>query len=138
MASPANDTARLFRRAAAARREEAGVLLDAGYGSGAVYLGGYGVECVLKALLISATPRGRRAGVVRSFRGTAGHNLNGLRTRYIAAGGAWPPRPVADALNRTERWETGLRYSTAAIPVSRAAGFLSDADLIADWADGRL
>ena len=138
MAAPADPAARLFRRAAAARRTEADVLFAAGHGTGAVYLAGYAVECVMKALLLSATPRGERAEVMRSFKGTAGHDLDRLRERYTLAGGAWLPREVADAYNGVTRWGTNLRYSPAETSPQKAAEFLRDVGTICRWADVRL
>ena len=138
MAAPADPAARLFRRAAAARRTEADVLSAAGHGTGAVYLAGYAVECVMKALLLSATPRAERAAVAASFKGAAGHDLDRLRERYNLAGGAWLPRDVADAYNGVTRWGTDLRYSPADTPPQKAAEFLRDVDAICRWADGRL
>ena len=138
MAKPADPTARLFRRAAAARRTEADVLLAAGHGTGAIYLAGYAVECLMKALLLSAIPRAERAAAVASFKGAAGHDLELLRRRYALAGGAWLPREIADAFNGVSEWGTVLRYSPAATPAAQAGAFLAYVDTIVGRADGRL
>lgn len=50
MTIPSSSDARLFYRCAYLRFEEAQVLMRAGYTTGAVYLAGYSVECMLKAM----------------------------------------------------------------------------------------
>ena len=138
MAVPADPDARLFYRAAQARRVEAGVLLAAGHGTGAIYLAGYAVECTFKALLLTATPAADRAAVVASFKGAGGHSLQGLRDRYVVAGGAFPPTAITEHFNRVQKWGTPLRYSPAETPIPNARRFLASVDALSAWADGRL
>ena len=138
MAAPADPTARLFRRAAAARREEADVLFAAGHGTGAVYLAGYAVECGFKALLISATPRPDRAVLLDTFRGRRGHDLDGLRREYVLRGGPWLPEDVANAFNDVVDWSTDLRYSAKKTPRAIAADFLAATDAVLAWINGRI
>ena len=52
MAIPASIEARLYYRCAFQRHEDAQILLRADHTTGAVYLAGYGVECILKALVL--------------------------------------------------------------------------------------
>ena len=54
MAVPASSEARLYYRCAFQRQEDAQILLRADRTTGAVYLAGYGRECILKALVLSA------------------------------------------------------------------------------------
>jgi len=58
MAVPSSIEARLFYRASQ-RFDEAQVLLEAVRTTGAVYLAGYGIECILKALILSVFPQAR-------------------------------------------------------------------------------
>ncbi len=53
MALPRAAEARRYYRAAKQRYEDAQMLLEAGRTTGAVYLAGYAVECILKALLLA-------------------------------------------------------------------------------------
>ena len=56
MAIPRGPEARLFYRCAIQRHEESVVLLEAGYTTGALYLAGYSVECILKSLVLAGVP----------------------------------------------------------------------------------
>ena len=47
----------MFQRAADQRLTTAAFLLENGFHLDAVYLGGYGIECGLKALILKRTPR---------------------------------------------------------------------------------
>ena len=60
MAVPGSSDARLYYRCAFQRYEESQVLIEAGYTTGAVYLAGYGIECILKALVLNVST-GRRS-----------------------------------------------------------------------------
>ena len=129
---------RLFRRLAEERLGDAEYLLAGDRPRGAAYLGGYAAECVLKALILAATPRGREAAVTAGFRGLAAHDLSRLARQYRAAGGAPAPEEVRRDLARLSVWEVGLRYDmTAALPGDVRA-FLDAAGRLIAWASGRL
>ena len=70
MALPEAREARPYYQTAKQRFEDARFLLEAERTTGAVYLAGYCVKCMLKALVLSRTPAGRRgemlANVARS------------------------------------------------------------------------
>lgn len=138
MATPKTSEARRFFRCALQRRTEADVLFDAGYHTGAVYLAGYGVECILKALLLSITPHSQVQGVLALFRGGKAHDYNQLWVWYRSRGG--PPAPTA--INRefglVQEWSTDLRYSTDAWRREDADRFLGAARAIMEWARGRM
>src|SRR5207253_4395638 len=72
--SPARD----FWRASQKRFDEAIFLLKAGYFTAAVYLGGYAVECALKALILCNEPVQRHPGTMGLFRGAKAHEFNWL------------------------------------------------------------
>src|SRR5262249_37936875 len=64
----------VYYRAAWHRFDDANLLLEAGRTTGAVYLAGYTVECMLKALVLaSAAPR-LRAALRKEFHGQRAHN----------------------------------------------------------------
>jgi HEPN domain-containing protein len=80
MAEQTLSDARLFRRCALQRFRESEVLFEAGYTTGAVYLAGYGVECILKALVslvndwstdLRYNPRSVRSDEAEEFLGSA-------------------------------------------------------------------
>lgn len=82
MAIPASPDARLYYRCAFQRYEEAEVLFKAEFTTGAVYLAGYGIECILKALVLMAVPAGSRPDMLKSFRGNKAHEYEWLRSLY--------------------------------------------------------
>jgi hypothetical protein len=59
MAGRQSKDVRRFRVAALQRFEDAQILLDNDRATGAVYLAGYAVECLLKAVLLERTPASR-------------------------------------------------------------------------------
>lgn len=130
-------TARRFLRAAEKRFQEAQFLLEARFGTGAVYLGGYAVECALKALLLSSEPARRNADTLASFRGAIAHDFNwlrqGLGERRIEL-----PRSTVALLNDVLWWSTDLRYDPAEIELDTAGEFMTSSGEILAWVRGRL
>jgi hypothetical protein len=138
MAIPNSSDARLFYRCAFQRFEEAEVLLKAEYTTGAVYLAGYAIECILKALVLAAVPVGNRPAVMRSFRGGKAHEYEWLRSLYLTNGGARFPRDITQHFTLVNDWSTDLRYTPRSVRDDDAAAFLTSAVTIIRWADGRL
>jgi hypothetical protein len=138
MAIPASIEARLFYRCAFERHDDAEVLLRAEHTTGAVYLAGYGVECILKALVLSALAPAARSEMINSFRGTKAHDFEWLRTQYLQGGGPRFSREVLEAFTLVNAWSTGMRYLPRTLGKDVAAGFLAAAWNIIRWADGRL
>ena len=138
MAIPRSKEARRFYRAAVARREEADCLIRSGFTTGAVYLTGYANECVLKALILAATPASGEAAQLANFRGQQGHSLTWLRGAYAAAGGATPPPEISSDIVFLLRWTTSLRYSPKVTSDAIARDFLDASDRVFAWADQRL
>jgi len=114
---PGAREARDYYRCAKQRYEEAEVLSRAGKTTGAVYLAGYGVECMLKALVLNAVPAALRAAVLRSFRGGKAHDFEWLRTLYLDYGGARFPREITRPFALVSAWSTDLRYSPRSLRV---------------------
>lgn len=138
MATPASPDARLYFRCALQRYDDAQVLLQARHTTGAVYLGGYGIECVLKALILSQSAPGSRGRIMDSFRGSLAHDFEWLRSIYLRIGGARFPREVGQDFTLVEAWSTDLRYLPRTIELPDAAVFLSATERILTWANGRL
>ncbi len=129
---------RRFRRAAHQRLEEARFLLEKGrYTTAAVYLGGYAVECMLKALLLSRVPAPTRIDVLRSFKGTKAHDFDWLRGG-LSQRGVHLPDEIKDCLSRVATWTTDLRYDPAEISLQRAEEFLADSERILGWIQGSI
>jgi hypothetical protein len=138
MGKPGSADARLFYRCAIRRFEEAQVLFRAEYTTGAVYLAGYGIECILKALVLMAVPAKDRTTVLQSFRGGKAHEYDWLRTLYLENGGARFPPEVNRQFTLVNDWSTDLRYLPRQVRAPEAGSFLKAAEAIIQWADGRM
>lgn len=130
--------ARIFYRCAFQRLDDAQLLLKAHRTTGAVYLAGYSVECILKALVLSSVPLSGRSNILQGFRGHRAHDYEWLRALYRQNGGADPPREVRRSFTLVNRWSTDLRYSTEITKGRDAQSFLNAAMEVLVWADGRL
>jgi|ERR1043166_350382 HEPN domain-containing protein len=138
MALPHAREARSFYQAAMQRFSDAQFLLDNKRTTGAVYLAGYSVECMLKALLLSVLSPGERADMVKSFLGSKGHNFAWLKRRYLENGGPPVPATVERRLMVAATWRTDMRYLSSALRESEARLFLAACEGILSWVDGRL
>jgi hypothetical protein len=139
MAVPGSVEARLFYRCAFQRYEDAQILFLRGdRTTGAVYLAGYAIECILKALALSALAPAKQTELLQSFRGSRAHNYEWLRTQYLQSGGARFPRDVNAAFTLVNDWSTDLRYLPRTLKSDEADGFLTAAKTILKWADERL
>lgn len=138
MAVPRWKDARLYYLCAFRRYEEARVLIRAGYSTGAIYLAGYAVECMLKALVLMAAPSRKRAKVFASFRTNKAHNYEWLRSQYLAYGGPMFPPDITRSFTLVNEWSTELRYSLRRIPDHDADAFMAAVKEILIWGDGRL
>jgi len=138
MAMPKSQAAKKFYRAAFQRWDEATVLMNAKRTTGAVYLAGYTVECMLKALILAATPEKDHAAVVLSFRGVWAHSFDELRYRYRKADGPRFPANIHKSFVRVSTWSPHRRYATDQVRLPDAAEFLASVKRILEWADGRL
>jgi len=120
------------------RHEDARILLRADHTTGAVYLAGYGIECILKALVLSALGSAAQKVMLTSFRGARSHDYEWLRTQYLENGGSRFPRDITEAFTLVNDWSTDMRYLPRTLKVDEAEGFLAATENIIRWADGRL
>jgi hypothetical protein len=138
MAIPGSIDARLYYRCAFQRYEEAEVLLAADYSTGAVYLAGYGIECILKALVLMSVVAGAQPDTLKSFRGSKAHDYEWLRSVYLTNGGARFPSEITQHFTLVNDWSTDLRYTPRSVRRGDAEAFLAAAVAIIRWADARL
>ncbi len=138
MAIPDSSDARLYYRCAYLRCDEAKVLLKAGYTTGAVYLAGYGIVCILKALVIMAVPASDRPSTLKLFRGNKAHEYEWLRSLYLTRGGLRFPREITRHFTLVNDWSTDLRYTPRTVREHDAEAFLASSIAIIKWADGRI
>jgi hypothetical protein len=138
VAIPASREARSYYRCAFQRYDDAQVLQRAEHTTGAVYLAGYGIECILKALILEGQSPALRQSVLDSFRGSHAHDYEWLRSRYLLNGGARFPKVVTVAFTLVQGWSTEMRYLPRTWRADDADAFLAAAGTILRWADGRL
>lgn len=137
MAIPNDINARRYYRVAFQRLDDGNALLDISRPRAAIYLTGYAVECILKALLLASTPVGERLEILATFRGAIAHNIEWLRDRLIERLGRLPVNENRH-LSLVSSWSTDLRYEPGPGDRDDAEAFLASADAILKWANGRM
>jgi hypothetical protein len=139
MGVPTSPNARLFYRCALQRFEEAKILRKADQlTTGAVYLAGYSVECMLKALILSELTKPKQEAMLKSFRGSKAHDFTWLREQYLLNGGARFPSKVSRCFTLVSDWSTDLRYIPKNLKTKDIDEFLKAAEEIQVWIAGRL
>lgn len=130
-------SSRDFQRAAKQRYTTAEFLLAHGHTLDAMYLGGYAIECSLKALILHHTLDSNRMAMVdRTTRGRSMHDpevLAGeLRELQLAV-----PRLLMKRIVRST-WSPDLRYLVGRADTGETRGFLKTAGSLLKWVDGEL
>ncbi|WP_310821270.1 HEPN domain-containing protein [Stratiformator vulcanicus] len=125
---------RLYRGLAVRRREDADVLVAAERYSGAIYLGGYVAECVLKALILRHTAAGQETQALNEVK-SIGHNLERLKTRAIETGSVHFPAEVIRALNSLNYWSSELRYDLKTPGRKDVSAFFRALKVIGEWSE---
>lgn len=138
MAIPSSPTARLFYRAATERFEDASVLLQLNRTTGSVYLAGYSIETMLKALILASVPRSQEAQVLSQFRGNQAHDYEWLIQLYRETARSGIPRFLLPHFSRVTIWSTNIRYAPDTVDTETANTFLKSTAVIVEWANGRL
>ena len=138
MAMPRDADARRYYRAGKQRLSEAELILEkVELPAAAVYLAGYGVECLLKALLVERTPAGDRPALIVALKGHFGHSLIRLRAGLISRGVPVSAAVASDLVSMTT-WSPELRYEPGPGDADEADRFLRAVARIVTWADGRI
>jgi len=133
---PRSRDARRFYRAAKQRFEDAEFLLRGGRATGAVYLAGYSVECMLKALILDSVPEALHEEVQTSFRGARAHDYESMKAQFKERTGRSIPADLGKSLARVNSWAPGLRYEPGATKHKEAQAFLDASEDIIQWAEG--
>ena len=138
MAVPGSKEARMFYRCAFQRLEDAQVLLQKTVRP-ARYMAGYGVECILKAVILAGVPSGDVEKTLESFRGNLAHNYDWLKEEiHRTRGRAFFPRDINRRFTEVNFWSTDLRYEAGTVRSEVTQSFFGAAIAIIHWADGRL
>ena len=138
MSIPGSTDARLFYRCARQRFDESKVLRKADQTTGAVYLAGYGIECMLKALILNLLPEMKQGEAILEFRGSQAHDYHWLRKKYIQKGGSQISNELKHGFTLVFAWSTEMRYVPGTMKDTEADAFLKIAEDFFQWADGRL
>lgn len=112
--------------------------MENGFYIGAVYLAGYAVECMLKALILNASPKRQHASLEAGFRGKRAHDFEELRLQCKRLGSIAFPPTVSQSLAFVGTWETDLRYRPGLGSLQDAQRFLEVTKSIVSWADDHL
>lgn len=103
----------------------------------AQYVGGYAVECALKALVLEKTPAADRPDTLyRLTRGAATHRKEVLLGKLRDLGVTLTPE-LAKRMRRFD-WSTGLRYETGRLDTGETRAVLRTAKMICDWVEGQV
>lgn len=142
MSVPRDKDAKRFYIAARRRLDDARALLAVDHATdhttGSMYLAGYTVECMLKALIIVQATSTRKPEVLKEFHGSGAHNFDRLRAAYLRLGGTGFPKNVVESFLVVQEWGTDWRYDPAPRPADDAESFLASVARIWDCIDKRL
>ena len=130
-------TSREFQKAARQRLTSAEALLRLRLNLDAQYLGGYTVECSLKALILDRTPDADKpARLLRINSGAAMHRPEVLIGELRRLGTVLP-LSITKRMRRYH-WTTDLRYEAGRRDLGETIAFLNTAKAVHNWVEGLL
>ncbi len=130
-------TSRGFQKAAAQRLTTAETLLREKLTLDAQYIGGYTVECSLKALILHLTPDPDRPDKLKRITSGASMHRPDVLLGELRNLGVALPLDLAKRMRRFD-WTTDLRYETGRRDTGETSRFLNTAKAIYDWVEGQL
>lgn len=130
-------TSRDFQKVAAQRLTTAEVLLQAKLTLDAQYLGGYSVECSLKALILHQTPDAEKQNKLIQITSGAKMHRPDVLLGELRDLGITLPLEMAKRMRRFD-WTTDLRYETGRRDTGETVAFLKTVKTIYDWVEGHL
>jgi hypothetical protein len=130
-------TSRDFQKAAGQRLTAAETLLREKLTLDAQYLGGYTVECSLKALILHGTPDPDRLATLQRI--TSGATMHRPEVLFgeLRDPGISRPLEITKRMRRFD-WTTDLRYETGRRDTGETIAFLKTAKTIYDWVEKQL
>ena len=130
-------TSQDFMRAATQRLETAIFLFESKYTLDATYLGGYCVECSLKALILYRCTPSRQSHVLQQI--TSGARMHQAEVLLDLLKGLCITLSVELAKRmRRFKWTTELRYETGRLATGETRAFLKTVQLIHTWVEEQL
>ena len=130
-------TSREFQKAAAQRFTAAEALFREGLNLDARYLGGYAVECSLKALILQQTPDPEKPGKLQRISSGARMHRPDVLLGELRDLGVSLPLEIAKRLRRFD-WTTDLRYETGHRDTGETKASLKTARDIHEWVGRQL
>lgn len=131
---------RRFTRAANAHCEAARQLLadcpqrsSSALAHEVIYLAGYVVECALKALLLTNTPRKKHEELVQRFKDKLKHNLELLKSELSQRGVELPGEHKENLKRVRSVWSSEMRYDIQMRRREDAERVFDAAEEIFDW-----
>lgn len=136
--APGQVSARDFQKVARQKLDAACEIADnLGLNLLAQYVGGYTVECSLKALFVERTPPGDRPDVLRRLTSGATMHKAEVLVQILRDGGLSLPLELTKRLRRFD-WNTALRYETGRGDTGETNGLLKTAGYIHDRVERQL
>lgn len=130
-------TSRDFLKVAEHRLNAAEILFQADLTLDAQYVGGYAVECSLKALILEKTDQKDRSDqLMRISSGAKMHKIEVLLGELKTLGVQLTPT-LAKRMRHFD-WATDMRYETGRRSRGETQGFLRTCVEIRDWVKGQL
>lgn len=130
-------TSRDFQKAAAQRLTAAETLLREKLTLDAQYLGGYTVECSLKALILERTPKNDKLNRLVQITSGARMHRPDILLGKLRNLGTFLPIQIAKRMRRFD-WTTDLRYESGRRDTGETIALLKTAKAIYDWVEGQL
>lgn len=130
-------TSRDFQKAAAQRLTTAETLLREKLTLDAQYIGGYTVECSLKALIMEKTPEPDKRDQLRRITSGASMHRPDILLGELRRLGVALPLDLAKRMRRFD-WSTDLRYETGRRDTGETIAFLNTAKAIYNWVENQL
>ena len=130
-------TARDFQKVASQRLTTADMLLKHDHTLDAQYIGGYTVECSLKALILDRTPDSDKAEKCKKITSGAKMHRPDVLLGELRNLGIELPLEMTKRMRRFG-WTTDLRYETGRRDTGETVAFLKTAKAIYDWVEGQL
>lgn len=130
-------TSRDFLKAARQRLMAAETLLTAKLTLDAQYIGGYTVECALKALILQNSPIGNRAYIAKRITSGATMHRPDVLFGELRNLGVIAPGAITKRMRRFA-WTTDLRYETRRRDTGETRAFLLTAKSVLEWVEALL
>ncbi len=126
-----------FLKVAAQRLTTAETLLREKLTLDALYLGGYTVECSLKALILHRTPDSEKPEKLNRLSSGARMHRPDVLLGELRSLGTELPLEIARRMRRFD-WTTDLRYETGRWDTGETIAFLKTAKPINDWVEDQM